>query len=63
MTQRRRPCRHHRTSLPSCAVETLQVMLSQGGSEEVVRAVASAGGWDLMASPERHHDGIAVLAG
>ncbi|NXI95483.1 MROH1 protein, partial [Psophia crepitans] len=46
----------------SCAVETLKVMLARGGSEEVARAVGSAGGWDLMASPERHHDGIAVLA-
>ncbi|KAK2512477.1 hypothetical protein Q9233_016229 [Columba guinea] len=32
-------------------------------SEEVAVAVGSAGGWDQMASPERHHDGIAVLAG
>uniref|UniRef100_A0A8C3J7S3 MROH1 protein n=1 Tax=Calidris pygmaea TaxID=425635 RepID=A0A8C3J7S3_9CHAR len=47
----------------SCAVETLKVMLIRGGSEEVARAVGSAGGWELMASPERHHDGIAVLAG
>ncbi|XP_065686253.1 maestro heat-like repeat-containing protein family member 1 isoform X3 [Patagioenas fasciata] len=47
----------------SCAVETLKVMLARGGSEEVAVAVGSAGGWDLMASPERHHDGIAVLAG
>ncbi|KAM6088505.1 maestro heat-like repeat-containing protein family member 1 isoform 2-T2 [Chlamydotis macqueenii] len=47
----------------SCAVETLQVMLARGGSEEVARAVGSAGGWELMASPERHHDGIALLAG
>ncbi|KAM9235094.1 maestro heat-like repeat-containing protein family member 1 isoform 2-T2 [Leptosomus discolor] len=47
----------------SCAVETLKVMLARGGSEEVARAVGSAGGWELMASPERHHDGIAVLAG
>ncbi|KAM9304369.1 maestro heat-like repeat-containing protein family member 1 isoform 2-T2 [Morus bassanus] len=47
----------------SCAVETLKVMLARGGSEEVARAVGSAGGWELMASPKRHHDGIAVLAG
>ncbi|XP_063183774.1 maestro heat-like repeat-containing protein family member 1 isoform X2 [Chroicocephalus ridibundus] len=47
----------------SCAVETLKVMLVRGGSEEVARAVGSAGGWELMASAERHHDGIAVLAG
>ncbi|XP_032038345.1 maestro heat-like repeat-containing protein family member 1 isoform X3 [Aythya fuligula] len=47
----------------SCAVETLKAMLARGGSEAVTKAVGSAGGWDLMASPERHHDGIAVLAG
>uniref|UniRef100_A0A8B9RRX3 Maestro heat-like repeat family member 1 n=1 Tax=Accipiter nisus TaxID=211598 RepID=A0A8B9RRX3_9AVES len=47
----------------SCAVETLKVMLARGGSEEVARAVGNAGGWELMVSPERHHDGIAVLAG
>ncbi|XP_064010558.1 maestro heat-like repeat-containing protein family member 1 isoform X2 [Pogoniulus pusillus] len=47
----------------SCAVETLKVMLARGGSEEVARAVASAGGWDMLASPERHHDGVALLAG
>ena len=27
------------------------------------RAVGSAGGWELMENPERHHEGIAVLAG
>ncbi|XP_074942119.1 maestro heat-like repeat-containing protein family member 1 isoform X4 [Phalacrocorax aristotelis] len=47
----------------SCAVETLKVMLARGGSQEVARAVGSARGWELMASPKRHHDGIAVLAG
>ncbi|XP_067146158.1 maestro heat-like repeat-containing protein family member 1 isoform X4 [Apteryx mantelli] len=46
----------------SCAVETLQAMLARGGSEEVARAVGRAGGWELMASAERHHDGIAALA-
>uniref|UniRef100_A0A8D0FCH4 Maestro heat like repeat family member 1 n=1 Tax=Strix occidentalis caurina TaxID=311401 RepID=A0A8D0FCH4_STROC len=52
-------------SLHPCsrAVETLKVMLARGGSEEVARAVGNAGGWDLMASPERHHDGVAALAG
>ncbi|XP_068789708.1 maestro heat-like repeat-containing protein family member 1 isoform X4 [Struthio camelus] len=46
----------------SCAVETLRTMLARGGSEEVAQAVGSAGGWELMGSPERHHDGVAVLA-
>ncbi|XP_030342903.1 maestro heat-like repeat-containing protein family member 1 isoform X2 [Strigops habroptila] len=47
----------------SSAVQTLKAMLVRGGSEEVARAVDSAGAWDLMASPERHHEGITVLAG
>ncbi|XP_065520234.1 maestro heat-like repeat-containing protein family member 1 isoform X5 [Lathamus discolor] len=47
----------------SSAVQTLKAMLVRGGSEEVARAVESAGAWDLMASPERHHDGITALAG
>ncbi|XP_062426714.1 maestro heat-like repeat-containing protein family member 1 isoform X2 [Rhea pennata] len=46
----------------SSAVGTLQAMLARGGSEDVARAVGSAGGWELMASTERHHDGVAVLA-
>ncbi|XP_027766040.1 maestro heat-like repeat-containing protein family member 1 [Empidonax traillii] len=46
----------------SCAVETLKVMLLRGGSEEVVRDVGDSGGWELLASPERHHDGVALLA-
>ncbi|KFO98921.1 Maestro heat-like repeat-containing protein family member 1, partial [Calypte anna] len=47
----------------SSAVDTLKVMLTRGGSEEVTRAVGSAGGWEMMVNPERHHEGIAVLAG
>lgn len=46
----------------SCAVEALRAMLTQGGSDEAVKSVESAGGWELMKSPERHHDGIALLA-
>uniref|UniRef100_A0A8C2T6M3 Maestro heat like repeat family member 1 n=1 Tax=Coturnix japonica TaxID=93934 RepID=A0A8C2T6M3_COTJA len=47
----------------SCAVQTLRAMLAQGGSEAVVVAVGNAGGWEMMENPERHHEGIAVLAG
>ncbi|XP_042320426.1 maestro heat-like repeat-containing protein family member 1 [Sceloporus undulatus] len=46
----------------SSAVETLKAMLTQGGSEEVVRAVAEAEGWEWLRSMERHHDGVALLA-
>ncbi|XP_062822975.1 maestro heat-like repeat-containing protein family member 1 isoform X2 [Anolis carolinensis] len=46
----------------SSAVETLKAMLIQGGSQEVVRAVAEAGGWEWLWSTERHHDGVALLA-
>ncbi|XP_066480065.1 maestro heat-like repeat-containing protein family member 1 isoform X2 [Tiliqua scincoides] len=44
------------------AVETLQAMLTQAGSEEVVRAVAEGGGWEWLRSVERHHEGVALLA-
>uniref|UniRef100_A0A8V5H0T3 Uncharacterized protein n=1 Tax=Melopsittacus undulatus TaxID=13146 RepID=A0A8V5H0T3_MELUD len=47
----------------STAVQTLKAMLVRGGSEEVVKAMDSTGAWDLMVTPERHHDGITVLAG
>ncbi|KAJ7338263.1 hypothetical protein JRQ81_011005 [Phrynocephalus forsythii] len=46
----------------SSAVETLQAMLTQGGSEKVVQAVAEAEGWEQLRSMERHHDGVALLA-
>uniref|UniRef100_A0A8C3M1X7 Maestro heat like repeat family member 1 n=1 Tax=Chrysolophus pictus TaxID=9089 RepID=A0A8C3M1X7_CHRPC len=47
----------------SCAVQTLRAMLARGGSEAVATAVGSAGGWELMENPERHHEGVTVLAG
>ncbi|XP_068035516.1 maestro heat-like repeat-containing protein family member 1 [Anomalospiza imberbis] len=47
----------------SCAVQTLKAMLARAGNDNVVRDVGSAGGWELMEIPERHHDGIALLAG
>nr|XP_034980499.1 maestro heat-like repeat-containing protein family member 1 isoform X2 [Zootoca vivipara] len=46
----------------SSAVETLKAMLTQGGSEEVAKAVSASGGWESLRSVERHHDGVAVLA-
>ncbi|KAF4791687.1 hypothetical protein TURU_128202 [Turdus rufiventris] len=38
-------------------------MLVRAGNDDVVRDVANSGGWELMEIPERHHDGIALLAG
>ncbi|XP_060099020.1 maestro heat-like repeat-containing protein family member 1 [Heteronotia binoei] len=46
----------------SSAVETLKAMLIQGGSGTVTRAVADAGGWELLRSMEKHHEGVALLA-
>ncbi|XP_061463180.1 maestro heat-like repeat-containing protein family member 1 isoform X2 [Rhineura floridana] len=46
----------------SSAVETLKAMLTQGGSEEVAKAVAAGNGWECLRSVERHHDGVALLA-
>uniref|UniRef100_A0A674GEV0 Maestro heat like repeat family member 1 n=1 Tax=Taeniopygia guttata TaxID=59729 RepID=A0A674GEV0_TAEGU len=47
----------------SCAVQTMKAVLARAGNDDVVRDVGSAGGWELMEIPERHHDGIALLAG
>ncbi|XP_048338639.1 LOW QUALITY PROTEIN: maestro heat-like repeat-containing protein family member 1 [Sphaerodactylus townsendi] len=46
----------------SSAVETLKTMLTQGGSRTVAQAVADAGGWEMLHSMERHHEGVALLA-
>ncbi|XP_014118386.1 PREDICTED: maestro heat-like repeat-containing protein family member 1, partial [Pseudopodoces humilis] len=45
------------------AVSTLQAALVRAGGSEVVREVGNSGGWELMGIPERHHEGIALLAG
>ncbi|CAN8183555.1 unnamed protein product [Coccothraustes coccothraustes] len=44
------------------AVHTLKSMLARAGNDDVIQDVGSAGGWELMEIPERHHDGIALLA-
>ncbi|XP_043923633.1 maestro heat-like repeat-containing protein family member 1 isoform X2 [Protopterus annectens] len=46
----------------SCAVDALQTMLRRGGSKEVVKAVEAEGGWEMMKVPEKHHDGVSLLA-
>ncbi|XP_077637626.1 maestro heat-like repeat-containing protein family member 1 [Lonchura striata] len=53
----------HRDTPGSCAVQTLKAILARTGNDDVVRDVGNAGGWELMEIPERHHDGIALLAG
>nr|XP_056710567.1 maestro heat-like repeat-containing protein family member 1 [Euleptes europaea] len=47
----------------SSAVDTLKAMLTQGASGTVARAVTDAGGWELLCSVEKHHEGVALLAG
>lgn len=37
-------------------------MLTQGGSGVVAKAVTETGGWELLRSLERHHEGVALLA-
>nr|XP_033790369.1 maestro heat-like repeat-containing protein family member 1 isoform X2 [Geotrypetes seraphini] len=46
----------------SSAVDTLQLMLTRGGSEEVTRSVESWGGWERMKNSDQHHDGVSLLA-
>ncbi|XP_064410089.1 maestro heat-like repeat-containing protein family member 1 isoform X3 [Latimeria chalumnae] len=49
-------------SVSSCAVQTLQVMLERGGNGELVKQVEEAGGWELMKSEEKHHEGVSLLS-
>ncbi|XP_007488818.1 maestro heat-like repeat-containing protein family member 1 isoform X2 [Monodelphis domestica] len=46
----------------SCAVETLQAMLSRGGSGEVITCMGLEGGWELMKTSEGHEEGVTLLA-
>ncbi|KAM4878236.1 maestro heat-like repeat-containing protein family member 1, partial [Sylvia borin] len=45
-----------------CAVDTLRTLLTRAGNDDVIRDVENSGGWELMVIPERHHDGVALLA-
>lgn len=46
----------------SSAVDTLQVMLLRGGSEDVVQCVELGGGWESLRTSTGHEEGVARLA-
>ncbi|KAM4865340.1 maestro heat-like repeat-containing protein family member 1 [Thomomys bottae] len=46
----------------SSAVEALQVLLLQGGSQGVVQCLEQQGGWELIRTPAGHEDGVTQLA-
>ncbi|XP_069771217.1 maestro heat-like repeat-containing protein family member 1 isoform X2 [Narcine bancroftii] len=57
------PSRQHRTlDVCGCSVDALRTMLVQSGNEELLRMMRDEGGWELMQSPDNHHQGVAVLA-
>ncbi|XP_041037764.1 maestro heat-like repeat-containing protein family member 1 [Carcharodon carcharias] len=44
------------------SLETLKAVLTAGRDEGVVAGMEEAGGWSLVRSSERHHEGVALLA-
>ncbi|XP_072423897.1 maestro heat-like repeat-containing protein family member 1, partial [Chiloscyllium punctatum] len=46
----------------SCSVEALKLLTVRGKGEELLRMMEEEKSWDLMRSPESHHQGVAVLA-
>jgi hypothetical protein len=46
----------------STAVDTLQALLLQGGSQDVVQRVELGGGWELLRTSAGHENGVTQLA-
>ncbi|XP_059533816.1 uncharacterized protein LOC132222639 [Myotis daubentonii] len=49
-------------SLPSSTVEALKTLMWSTGYGDYVSYVQTQEGWELLTSPERHYEGVAVLA-
>lgn len=49
-------------SLPSSSVEALKTLMCSSGYEEQVAYVHISGGWHLLVNPEKHYDGVTLLA-
>lgn len=45
----------------SCSVEALQTLMRSAGYTDYVSYVQKLQGWELLTSPERHHEGVALL--
>ncbi|XP_048380905.2 maestro heat-like repeat-containing protein family member 1 [Stegostoma tigrinum] len=46
----------------SYSMETLKAVMAAARTESVVDAMEESGGWTLLRSSERHHEGVALLA-
>ncbi|XP_051871929.1 maestro heat-like repeat-containing protein family member 1 isoform X2 [Pristis pectinata] len=46
----------------SCSVHALRAMLSRSQNEELLQFVKEEEVWELMKSPETHHQGVTILA-
>ncbi|EPY77749.1 hypothetical protein CB1_001198002 [Camelus ferus] len=46
----------------SCTVEALRTLMTSAGYGDHVSYIEKLGGWELLASPERHLEGVALLA-
>lgn len=50
------------SALPSSTVDALKALMRSAGYGDHVSHVQKLGGWELLASLERHHEGVALLA-
>lgn len=48
-------------SLPSYTVEALKTLMWSSGYGDLVSHMQTLEGWELLTSPERHYEGVAVL--
>uniref|UniRef100_A0A8C6CYL9 Maestro heat-like repeat family member 5 n=1 Tax=Moschus moschiferus TaxID=68415 RepID=A0A8C6CYL9_MOSMO len=45
----------------SCSVEALKTLMRSAGYSDHVSYIQKLRGWELLTSPERHHEGVALL--
>lgn len=50
------------SALPSSTVEALKTLMQNAGYGDHVSYVQKLGGWELLTSPERHYEGVTLLA-
>lgn len=46
----------------SCSIEALKTLMLSTGYGDHVSYVQKLGGWQLLTSPERHYEGVTLLA-
>uniref|UniRef100_A0A4W3GPK5 Uncharacterized protein n=1 Tax=Callorhinchus milii TaxID=7868 RepID=A0A4W3GPK5_CALMI len=46
----------------SCSVSALKALLARGKAQAVLKAMEDEGGWEMIKDPEKHPEGVAVLA-